>query len=174
MKKTFTKGFTLIETLVALTILIVVINASFGAAQYGISLSTFSKNQIIGFYLASEGVEQIRNMRDENGLKGQSWLTGFAANPSDPCYFGKTCIIDAVNNTISACSGDFGSCPVLKEDTITGFYGYTSSWADTNFRREIQLKSINSNEISITVKMSWPQGVLTRSFQVRENILNWH
>lgn len=174
MKNTKHKGFTLVESLVAITILITVISAAFAAAQNGISLSTFSKNQIIAFYLASEGVEQIRNMRDENGLKAQNWLQGLAVSSGDPCYFGKTCTIDAVNNVISSCPGDFGSCPFLKEDTATGFYGYTSGWPDTIFRREIQLKSINANEVSVTVRMSWAQGLLNRQFEIRENIFNWH
>lgn len=174
MKNTKHKGFTLIETLVAITILVTVISAAFSAAQSGISLATFSKNQIIAFYLASEGVEQIRNMRDENGLNGQNWLQGFSASSNDSCYFGKTCTIDAYSNVISYCGVDFGSCPFLKEDTITGFYGYNSSWKDTIFKREIQIKSINTNEVSITVRMSWSQGLLNRQFEIRENILNWH
>ncbi len=174
MKKSLHNGFTLIETLVAITILITIITAAFSAAQSGISLSTLSRDQIIAFYLAGEGVEQIRNMRDENGLKKQNWLTGFASTSNDPCYFGKTCTIDAVNNQVLACSGDFGSCAILKEDSGTGFYGYTASWANTPFRREIQLEQINANEISVTVRMSWSQGLLSRQFQIRENILNWH
>ena len=175
MRKKESKGFTLVETLVAITILITVISAAFTAAQNGISLATFSKNQIIAFYLASEGVEQIRNMRDENGLKAQNWLAGFASTSNDPCYFGKTCTIDAVNNIVSPCSSGFGSCPVLKEDPVNGFYGYTSSWTDTIFRREIQIKQIVPNqEVSVTVRMSWTQGLLNRQFEVRENIFNWH
>jgi len=174
MKNIKQKGFTLIESLVSITILIVVISAAFSAAQSGISLSTFSKNQVVAFYLASEGVEQIRNMRDENGLKGQGWLANLASGPSDPCFFGKTCTIDTINNIISSCSGDFGSCPLLKQDPNTGFYGYTSNWTDTLFRREIKLNSINANEVSVTVRMSWSQGLLNRQFQIRENILNWH
>ncbi len=173
--KNQSQGFTLVETLVAITILVLVINASFTAAQSGISLATFSKNQIIAFYLASEGVEQIRNMRDENGLKNQNWLTNISSSANDACYFGKTCTIDAANNTISACTGGFGSCPLLKEDAVTGFYGYTSSWANTVFRREIQLVQIVPNqEVSVIVKMSWTQGLLNRSFQIRENLFNWH
>ena len=174
MKKTKQQGFTLVETLVAISILIVVISAAFSAAQAGINLSTFSKNQTIAFYLAGEGVEQIRNMRDENGLKAQPWLTNFANSSGDYCYFGKTCTIDAVNNAVNSCPGGFGSCPLLKEDPVTGFYGYTSTWTDTIFRREIQVKSINSNEISITVRMSWSQGLINRQFEIRENLFNWH
>lgn len=169
-------GFTLIETLVAISILILAVTGAFQAAQKGISLGTFSKNQVVAFYLAGEAIEQIKNIRDENSLKGNSWLQGIA-NPGDPCTLGTVCMVDAVNApTLASCnSSSFDACPFLKQSP-TGFYGYNSSWTDTIFKRSIKIQSIPSNtdEVSITVHISWTQGLINRSFDIRENILNWH
>lgn len=171
MKKN--KGFTIIESLVAITILILAITGALSAMQIGISSYIFSKNEISAFYLAQEGFEQIRNLRDENSLKGQSWLTAISASVGDPCYFGNVCIVDTVANTLTRCSGGAGSCPVLRQNASTGFFGYDASWPTTVFRREIVLTSINANEVSILVTVDWSKGVVNRQFRARENIFNW-
>lgn len=168
-------GFTLVETLVAIGILVLAVTGAFSAAQMGITTSTYSKNQVIAFYLAQDGVEFIRNIRDNNGLKGQAWLTDISSNSSDPCYFNNTCTVDPTavspNPNIIRCSGGSGSCPSLKQDT-NGIYGYVSG-TDTIFRREIQLTSINDHEISILVSVIWRKGLVDRSFRIRENIFDW-
>ncbi|MHB0977860.1 MAG: type IV pilus modification PilV family protein [Minisyncoccota bacterium] len=169
-------GFTLVETLVAIGVLVLAVTGAFSAAQMGITTSTYSKNQVIAFYLAQDGVEFIRNIRDNNGLNGQFWLTGISSNSSDPCYFGNTCIIDPTavspSPNMVRCSGGSGSCPLLKQDSTSGIYGYVSG-TDTIFRREIQLTRINDNEISILVSVIWRKGLVDRTFRVRENIFDW-
>ncbi|MBI2087078.1 MAG: prepilin-type N-terminal cleavage/methylation domain-containing protein [Candidatus Zambryskibacteria bacterium] len=169
------KGFTIIESLVAVTILVLAITGALSAIQTGISSYIFSKDQIIAFYLAQEGFEQIRNIRDENGLKNQNWLAGIAANSSDPCYFGNACTVSPVfSNLASRCgSGAPGSCQVVRQDTATGFFGYNSSWPATVFRREIMLTEINADEVSILVTIDWSKGIVNRQFRAKENILNW-
>ena len=168
------KGFTIVESLVAITILVLAVTGAASAIQTGISSYIFSKDQIIAFYLAQEGFEQIRNIRDENGLKNQDWLTGISANPSDPCFFGNACIVDPINSNIPVrCNSGPGNCPVLRQNASTGFFGYDLSWPATIFRREIVLTQINANEISILVTVNWSKGIVNRQFKVRENILNW-
>lgn len=168
------KGFTIVESLVAISILVVIIIGATSAIQTGISSYIFSKDQIIAFYLAQEGFEQIRSIRSDNSLNHQNWLTNLAANSSDPCYFGNACIIDSVGSSLpTICSGGPGSCPMLREDTVTGFFGYNALWPATIFRREIILTQINANEISILVTVNWSKGIVNRQFRARENLLNW-
>ncbi len=180
MKKNFhKKGFTLVETLVAVAVLIMAVTGTLTAAQSGINSYIFSKNQIIAFNLTQEAMEQIRSMRDENGINGRNWLQGIASVNTDPCYFGKTCISDVTSYTLTSCSGGIGSCSVLKQDAITGFYSYSSGVA-TVFKREIQISpvypvgcSANCTEISILVSITWSKGALSRQFKVRENLFSW-
>ena len=168
------RGFTIVESLVAIAILLVVISGVGSAIQTGISSYIFSKNQIIAFYLAQEGFEQIRNIRDENSLNGRNWLTGLSLNLADPCYFGNACTVEPiVSSSATRCVGGPGTCPFLGQDTATGFYGYNSSWPATVFKREIILQELNDHEIAILVNVDWSKGVVTRRFQARENILDW-
>lgn len=163
-----TKGFTLVETLVAISILILAVTGAFSAAQNGISSAIFSKDQIVAFYLAQEGMEHIRNLRDQNGLRGVNWMTDIAL-PGDPCQFGTTCRVDAVNNTIAACSG---TCPRVKLNN-NGFYAHDTG-VDTQFRREITLTElVDEKEVAIAVRVTWSKGLVNREFVARENIFNW-
>jgi type II secretory pathway pseudopilin PulG len=168
-----TAGFTIIESLVAIAILTTVIMGAMSAVQSGISSYTYSKDQITAFYLAQEAYEQLRNLRDENRLSNRHWLYGISQSSSDPCYFGNACIVDPIiTPTPTRCSAP-GSCPVLKRDPDSDFFGYYSTWLPTMFRREIVLSYVNDNEVSIVVSVHWNKGVVSRQFSARANLLNW-
>ncbi len=175
--KNYKKGFTLVETLVAVSILSLSIVAAFTAVQIGLQSSYVAKDQITAFYLVQEGMEAIRNVRDNNALRtlngeSVSWLEGLAASGSDPCYFGNTCTVDAPLKVLARCPGSFGSCPPLKRDPVSLLLGYTSNWTPTNFTREIQLQRISSNEVNITMSLSWVTRGVTKSFQVTESLFS--
>lgn len=166
------RGFTIIESLVAIAVLVTAITGAMYAVQTGISSYGFSKDQIIAFYLAQEGVEQIRNLRDENRLNDRHWLTGIALNSSDPCYYGQTCLVDPpATQTPSRCPSSV--CPVLRYDATSGFYGYTSSWDPSSFTRTITIDSVSANEVAVTVVVSWNRGSASTEFIARENLLDW-
>jgi len=163
-------GFTLVETLIAISILVLAVTGAFSAAQSGMTSALHSKDQITAFYLAQEGIEQIRNLRDENGLTGVNWLTNIA-NPGDPCALGNKCYVDTLN-TSNPLTGCFGACPNLKLN-VNGFYSYDSG-DDTRFRREILVTSVGPNEIKVEATVFWSKGVLVdRSFTATEHLLNW-
>lgn len=173
MRRELKKGFTIIESLVAIAILVAAVIGAMSAVQSGLSSYTFSKDQITAFYLAQEGFEQLRNIRDENHLNGVDWLTGIASNSNDPCYFGQACTVSPVETSVATRCPAPGSCPVLRQDPTDGFYGYNSAWPLSKFRREIQLSSVSATEIAATVSVYWSKGLINRQFKVKENILNW-
>ena len=177
-------GFTVVESLVATAILSLSILASFAAVRNGIQSSTIAKDQITAFYLAQEGVEYIKNIRDENALFSlneisnnrppRSWLYGLSDAGADPCYFGRTCRIDSFVGRagIQPCSGGFSTCPDLRQDTATKLFGYNGAWPATSFKREIQLVQVSSTEISIIMSMTWRTMGKTKSFQVTQSLFD--
>jgi prepilin-type N-terminal cleavage/methylation domain-containing protein len=172
------KGFTLIEALIAITILTFAITATFTAAQSGLSSAAESRDQIASFFLAQEAVEFVRNKRDTNSLAGDNWLSGIASVSSDVCYPPKGCTIDVVTASFGSCSSPT-SCSPLRQDRVTGsategMYGYAGSWTQTNFVRTLQFERINADEIALTVTILLKRGSLTvQTFKVRESIFNW-
>lgn len=171
------KGFTVLESLVAIGILTISISGAFSSVQQSLSQATNAKEEVKAFYLAQEAIEIIRNKRDSNQLAiintgTGNWLTGISQNAGDPCFFGKTCRTDAKDFNLVDCGGGWGSCQNINQDQSTFLYNYDTISASniaTNFKREIQIESVNADEIAVTVKILWNKG----SFKVKEYLFNW-
>lgn len=179
MKLIFSKtnnkaGFTLLEALIAITVLIFALVATMTAARSGLASAYESRDQVIAFYLAQEAIEHIRNIRDQNGLltfdgTPTPWRKGISETTSDPCSPGFVCMVDVVAGTISRC-GSTCTTP-LRQDPSSKMYGYNSAWPTTQFRRDVTVQHIGTTntEIAVTVLVTWRRG----TFEVREIIFNW-
>jgi len=162
------KGFTLIETMIAVTILIMIIIGPLSLATKSIELALVSQNQITAFYLAQEAIEYVKNVRDNNFLQSASWLNGLS-----PCWNSDGCYVDIPNNNLNACSAN---CPKIKYDGGSYYYNYQVG-QDTIFTRIVIIdKTIpgNADEAKIKVTVSWPEKFGgQKSFTLQNNIFNW-
>jgi prepilin-type N-terminal cleavage/methylation domain-containing protein len=175
------KGFTLLETLVAITILVTVITGPLALAVYSISASLISQNQITAFYLSQEAVEFIKNVRDSNILHGNSWLNGLenCIGEINGCYIDIPHYYDSSTlfpptNIIQPCSG---TCPKIQYDEGGYYYNYQSG-EETIFTRTVKITKINigggENEARIDVIIQWPEKFGgTKSFTLQQYIFNW-
>jgi prepilin-type N-terminal cleavage/methylation domain-containing protein len=170
------RAFTLVETLVAISILSLVTTATLTAVQSALKDASMTKDKIAAFYLAQEGMEFIKNIRDENTLQilnGSSidWLAGMSGAAGDPCFFGKVCRIDSPAKTITYCGMTLNSCPNLNQNSISKVYSYTTGagWTTSNFKREIQFQLVTPDEVIVLMTVSWTNRGVTQSFQVTES-----
>lgn len=168
-KRRKNRGFTLIEALVAIAVLTISIAGPITIASKGIASAIFARDQITAFYLAQESVEYIRNKRDENNINGNNWLYGLSE-----CIDTDICTIDInegnPENIIKKCP--VGECPVLKYDDNTNFYNY-STGNNSNFTRKTNIVIVDAKEVAITTTLSWSTGVISKSFTIKEHILDW-
>lgn len=180
LKITNRKGFTLVETLVAIAILLLGIVAASTAAQSGLSSTKTVRERIAAMFLAQEAVEGVKNIKDSNlvsiGLGNTlGWLDGIIG----PCPSGSVqpCAYDIIGGSgqtggLFACSGT--SCAV-KLDDISGVEMYrqmNSSGEDTGFTREIFIEETVPNvEAKVRVRVSKPGG--SSDFEVTSYIYNW-
>jgi prepilin-type N-terminal cleavage/methylation domain-containing protein len=114
-------GFTLLETLIAIAILTLAIGAAFGVAQKSLSAAYTSKNQTSAAFLAAEGIELVRTVRDSVSLYNN-------IHPTDPKNwlqpFKDACNVDADILLTSACV--FAIAP----DSTGLFYDNFGTFAD--------------------------------------------
>lgn len=186
IKGTKKQGFTLIETMIAITVMLVAVVAPMSLAQDGITAARLAQDQIVAFYLAQEGVEVVRNMRDYNKLNpaiAPNQLDGVMADcivdPLNPVELG--CYIDATEP-----DGDYfktepcppSGCPVIKSNTERYTYNTTDpAFVDTKYTREIRLwyvgGSLDTKDAKVEVTVTWPFQQTTRSYTLQENLLDW-
>lgn len=69
-------GFTLIETIIAVSVIGLVITATAQLTQSSLSLGRTTTSRFVAFHIAEEGLEIARNMRDSNWLQNRAWRRG--------------------------------------------------------------------------------------------------
>lgn len=169
--KVFTRGMSLVESLVAITILLIVTSAVMTTAQGSLRATYASRDQITAFYLAQEANEYIRNTRDTNTLADDNWNRYL-----DECV-GENCTIDSSETPdeggLAVCIDE---CENLRYDFVSNQYGY-SFGDESQFRRYVTLEETGSNggdELRVITTVEWKVGVRDREIVVESLIYNWN
>lgn len=174
-RKKISGGFTLVETLVAIAIFTTSILGLMLVLAAGIYNTNYAKNKITASYLAQEGIEYIRNMRDTYGLytavTGKDW-SNFKAKLA-PCNLGNECGFD---NSVAPI--DVKKCNQLNDCKLffnnnNGSYN-SGVGVDSGFARKIWADVIGPDkEIKIFSNVSWTQSSGSYSITFSENLFNW-
>ena len=157
------QGFTLIETFVAILILIFAVIGPLGLLSRAISDGNYAKNQITAHFLAQETAEYVIYQRNQNVLAGSSvdWLGGLNA-----CV-GQTCKID-VDGAIGPCDIDNDGC-LLYIDNTGGFkkYTHTASSESSIFQRQVEIERIGDDESArVLVTVKWINKTTPSTFEL--------
>lgn len=157
------KGFTIIELIISIFILSIAVVGVFGAFSMIVILTSDATNRLTATYLAQEGMEIIRNIRDSN------WLN-MDANPGMASWDdyissceGSGCEVDftttgSVSNPIRpyTLSGNY------LNKNVNGFYSYGSGTA-TKFKRKITVSPIQDVDgksdhiLMVITRVAWDQ-----------------
>lgn len=182
------RGFTLIETLVAISLLSVAIVAPMSLTAQSLAAAYYARDQITAFNLAQEGLEAVRAIRDGQILE-ISKTAASGVNLFGPIPVNTDFRIDSRQSdpaqAISTCSGDpNGSCKQLQTDGE--LYGYdpdASVWTPTTYTRTLHAcyiqssgacNSTASDEIRLTSTVTWPTSVgQPRTFTIFEDLYRW-
>lgn len=163
-----TRGFTLLETLVAITVLLMALTGPFAIAQQSLKSSYYARDQVTAFYLAQEGIEYVRAMRDGNYLTSAPWLTSLAA-----CVTPAVCTVDFANFTSPAVCPN-GICPALFASTASGLFNQVNGTA-SKFTRTMTLTEVigQPDQMILSVTIAWKSAGVSRTFTLKERIFNW-
>ncbi len=171
------RGFTLIETFVAVSILMLAVVGPLTIASRGLNTTVFARDQLTATHLAQEAIEYIRLQRDNNMLTdAPSWLENI-----DTCTESDPCTIDAWDaNPTTALEPCSGACTeTLKyREGGTPPYTYTACGTDTpcrdtSFVRSVWLDGTLPGEREIAVSVAWKSGIRDVSLTMRDHIFNW-
>jgi len=155
------KAFTLIETLVAITILTIGIMACYAAITKVVSLTYLNSFRFTASRLAQEGMELVSNTRDTNWLnQGVDWDDGLTS-----CATG--CEIDYNDSNFSSYQNRY-----LQIDS-DGFYNYGDG-DNSRFKRKITITDIPPDEIKVIVQITWSElGSSLGTLEAEEHLYNW-
>lgn len=150
------KAFTIIEILIAISVMAIGIVGIYAIVPRTISWGAINIDKFIASQLSREGLELVRNIRDANWLQGESWNNGLAVGAYE---------IDYNDPGLASFQNRF-----LKIDE-DGFYDYEGSLT-TKFKREITIATTTSPEpegIKVKSKVDW----LNKNFTLEENLYDW-
>lgn len=174
-------GFSLVETLVAVTILLIAILGPMAITSQSSQSTSFSSEQVVAFFLAQEGAELIQKAR--NDLFNQYLLpSGGLNDPWDEftdtsngalfeeCYESTGCGLEIVGDSNGnlrppiSCN-DSADC-ALNFNPLSGTarsrYTHVSSslYIDTPYSRVITMENVSAAEVKVVSTVTWRSGNL--------------
>ncbi len=163
-------GFTLIETLVAISVLLLSLAGPLAIASNALQSAHYARDEVTAYYLAQEGIEYVRAIRDQNYLSGSPWLTGLDESSAASCI-DTPCIVDMTEFDHAECGA---GCPPLQLSDIGELYNQ-STGESSIYTRTLTITRVDGGdeEVVVTVSMTWVSKNLNRSFQLTEHLFNW-
>ncbi len=152
------KGFTLIETIIAISLLTVGVAGSFSLMQKVTSFASVSSSQFTASYLAQEGIEIIRNIRDTNYLKKIAWDNNIVAATSYQLDYRSSVFPDATCGTYLRHNGNFYIC---------------STDTSSKFRRQIIIEKPALDKMVVSVEVSWSERGAVYKRVAQTELYNW-
>lgn len=175
------RGFTFIETLVGITILVFAIVAPFYAVRQAMKATFIARDELIATSLAQEGMEFVRAVRDTNYLYNyknpstpRSWLYGMDGTSSTPnCLLSASnkCTIDPSASTPIVRYGSAAVVPALYVSS-SKLYNQASNGTATRFKRTVTLEALNAYETRVVVTVTWINHI-AYTVTVTDVITNW-
>ena len=170
------KGFTLLEIIVVVYIFSIGILAMYRILPGIINATTIDSSKVAAIYLAQEGIEIVRNVRDSNWLQvPANWDNGFdTAVCGNGCEVDYRCLVDEdpkLGTGVGGCFRPYSSSDYLKIGP-DGFFNHING-IDTKFLRKITVVS-DVTSATVTVDVLWSEKGKSYNFSEQEILYNWY
>ncbi len=180
------KGFTLVETMVAVLILTLTIVSLMTVVSDSLFAARYARNDITAGYLLQEVIDDIRNDRDtsvflQNTQTIDAAWTAFKTKYNN-CTLsaGTGCFYDVVGGYTSPTVCTDTNCRELYYDAnanTTPYYmndnGTNTGKVKAGFQRRIVVTINGNDEMQIAVTVYWKNGGLSKSRTLTNSILKW-
>lgn len=197
-KQTLSSGFTLVEALIAVTIVTLATAGPLFTANRAIVAAQNTNLQLTASYLAQEGIEYVRAMRDDTYLaayqaggpnvSSDAWnefINGLSAGSITQCRT-QTCMLDPTrpmgvgttgsNNSLQICSGLCASLYMANNGTSNIYTPRTDLGGIlTPFTRTIRVDDIltDTNDKRIVSTVAWDFHGTPYSVTITDHLTPW-
>jgi type II secretory pathway pseudopilin PulG len=159
-KKKNNTGFTLLEIIIAMGIIISILTSALVLITLTVNSTKTSRSKIIAINLSQEGLEIVRNIRDNNWLAyrraASDWKQGL-----DPGDY-------RVQYNSSGLLA-FSTTPLRIDN---GFYQYDNG-TSTLFYRKITIEHIDDNQLRVISEVAWSERGRNQIISVETRLYNW-
>ncbi|MEK7507620.1 MAG: prepilin-type N-terminal cleavage/methylation domain-containing protein [Patescibacteria group bacterium] len=139
------KGQSLVETIVALSVLMMGFMGLLALLTRSLAISNFVSENYIATYLAAEGIEVVRNLLDHNKMDPfVPWNDGFSNGDFEVEFKPDWLDVSLVSP----------SDRKLKLDTRTGLYSYSGD-VSTKFVRVVSIELIDPGHLKVSSVVRW-------------------
>ena len=154
------KGYILIESIIAITVMVVGLLGIFALLSRSLSLNRVVADRFVAAYLASEGIEIAKNVVDDNILAGRPWNTGLSSGEYEADY---------ASDSLEPATGRR-----LRLTNSSGAYGYAEA-EPTSMVRTITIgNSPDGERLSVQSGVSWvSRGGGKFSINLQEYLFHW-
>lgn len=154
-------GQLVVEAIIAIAILVTAVLIFLGALSRSLGFNRVIADQYVGTYLASEGIEIVKNIVDANYLQKKPWNDGLADGDFEAVY-DDVSLGSAVNRQFYF-------------DKNTGKYTYDScvDCRETSLTRIISIERIGGGEIRINSRVNWKNRGLDYSINLEDHFFDW-
>ncbi len=176
-------GFTLIEILIAVAILAVTLTAMANLVVVSMRANQANMNTLQGYYLASEGLEAMRNIRDSNWLQNYGWNMGSDVWGSDfVCSMDGQEIYLLVDKGVetwelSVISDYAVGAQMYEEEEIAGYVRFThdSSEEESSFNRYVKVYYENCDDdiAEVSSVVFWNERGTDREVVLTTYLTDW-
>lgn len=179
IKKYAQSGFSLVETLVAITILLLVIIGPMTISMSTSRSTSYSSEQVVAYFLAQQGIEIAQKARDDiilnnflpstdGNFVANPWTTfvNSATGPYANCFNAAGCSLEMSGGGLAAGSVCTGTNCRLYYDSgrEPDRYNYDNSGTISPYTRTVRFIQVNSNEVRVVSRVYWQTGT-RRDFQ---------
>ncbi|OGG43374.1 hypothetical protein A3G50_02380 [Candidatus Jorgensenbacteria bacterium RIFCSPLOWO2_12_FULL_42_11] len=151
-------GQLLIESGIAISILIVALLGILGLLSRSLGLNNVVSSQYIASNLASEGIEVMKNLIDSNIVQLRPWNEGIDSGFYEVAF-------DSL-----AINQDQGRFLLL--DSTGNNYNYQTG-QPTFFKRVIEVENIGADEIKVNSRVNWQIKGGSYSVNLEDHFFNW-
>jgi len=165
-------GFSILEIIIAIFIIVLGLISVLSLIMQNIQVQYINKNMLIASQLAQEGVELVRNVRDNNWQKGYDWLYGNGSDSDTDIVQDGEYAIDYEGNIYNI--DDISDAGLyINDDNFYTHDDNSGTASSTIFYRLITASDITASTIILSCQVQWRERGGNHQYTIDTTLNNW-